>query len=106
MQWRLSACLGALCSRLLGRKHLTHQTQRINPNPALHYLKMQVVAGAVACAAHIPNHLTSRHGFARRDGCCCHVGIPRGKPCTVIQQYLIAVAVVPATDQHCAAVGS
>ena len=75
MQWRLSACLGALCSRLLGRKHLTHQTQRINPNPALHYLKMQVVAGAVACAAHIPNHLTSRHGFARRDGCCCYTGI-------------------------------
>ena len=34
------------------------------------------------------------------------MGIPRGKPCAVIQQYLIAVAVVPAADQHRAAVGS
>ena len=32
---------------------------------------MQMVAGA----AYIPDHLTSRHGFARRDGCCYHVGI-------------------------------
>ena len=67
---------------------------------------MQMVAGAVARAAYIPDHLTSRHGFARRDGCCCHVGIARGKSCTIVQQHLIAVAVVPAADQHRAAVGS
>ena len=67
---------------------------------------MQVVAGAVTGIAYITYNLPSRHGFARRDGCCCHVGIPRGKSCTVIQQHLIAVAVVPAADQHRAAVGS
>lgn len=67
---------------------------------------MQVVAGAVARAAYIPDHLTSRHGFARRDGCCCHVGIARGQASTVIQHHLIAVAAVPAADQHRAAVGS
>ena len=72
----------------------------------MHHLKVQMVAGAVARAAYITDHLTSRHGFARRDGCCCHVGIARGQACTVIQQYLIAVAVVPAADQHRAAVGS
>ena len=30
------------------RMHLRHQTQRVNPNPTLHYLKMQVVAGGRA----------------------------------------------------------
>ena len=65
-----------------------------------------MVASAVARAAYIPDYLTSRHGFARRDGCCCHVGIARGKSCTIVQQHLIAVAVVPAADQHRAAVGS
>ena len=34
------------------------------------------------------------------------MGIPRGKSSAVIQQHLIAVAVVPAADQHRAAVGS
>ena len=60
-----------ICAISTGEQHI----QWIHPNPALHHLKMQVVAGAVARAAYIPDHLTSRHGFARRDGCCCHVGI-------------------------------
>ena len=34
------------------------------------------------------------------------MGVPRGKSSAVIQQHLIAVAVVPAADQHRAAVGS
>ena len=34
------------------------------------------------------------------------MGIPRGKSSAVIQQHLIAVAVVPAADQYRAAVGS
>lgn len=48
-----------------------NQIQRIHPDPALHHLKMQMVAGAVARAAYIPDHLTSRHGFTRRDGSFC-----------------------------------
>ena len=91
-----------ICATLIWRHHI----QWIHPDPALHHLKMQVVAGAVARAAYIPDRLTSRHGFARRDGCCCHVGIACGQACTVIQHHLIAVAVVPAADQHRAAVGS
>ena len=57
MQWQPSTCLGALCSRLLGRKHLTHQTQRINPNPALHYLKMQVIGYVGSTGDSTGNHL-------------------------------------------------
>ena len=106
VQWWLSACLGALCSRLLGRKHLTHQTQRINPNPALHYLKMQVVSRGIPRAAYITYNLPCRYRFPCGNGSLRHVGVPRGQARAVIQQHLIAVAVVPAADQHRAAVGS
>ena len=34
-----------------------------------------------------------------------HVGVPRGQALAVIQHHLIAVAVVPAADQHRTAVG-
>ena len=67
---------------------------------------MQVVSRGIPRAAYIPNNLPCRHGFARRDGCCCHVGVPRGQARAIIQQNLIAVAVVPTTDQHRAAVSS
>ena len=67
---------------------------------------MQMIACAVTSAAYIPDHLTSRHGFTRRDGCCCHVGIARGQARTVIQQHLIAIAVIPTGNHYSAAVGS
>jgi len=67
---------------------------------------MQVVAGAVTGTAYITYNLPCRYRFTCGNGSLRHMGVPRGKPCAVIQQYLIAVAVVPATDQHCAAVGS
>ena len=85
--------------------HLRHKTQRINPYPTLHQLKMQMETCTVTGTAYITYNLPCRHGFARRDGCCCHVGIPRGQARAIIQQNLIAVAVVPAADQHRATVG-
>lgn len=66
---------------------------------------MQVVAGAVAGAAHIPNHLPCRYRFPCGNGSLRHMGIPRGQTRAVIQQHLIAIAVIPAADQHSAAVG-
>ena len=86
--------------------HLRHQTQRVNPNPALQYLKMQVVACAVAGIAYITYNLPCRYRFTCGNGSLRHVGVPRGQTRAVIQRHLIAVAVVPATDQHRAAVGS
>ena len=61
---------------------------------------MQVVAGAVAGAAYIPYNLPCRYRFPCGDGSLRHVGVPRGQASAVIQQHLIAVAVVPAADQH------
>ena len=106
MLWRLSACLGVLCARLLWKMHLRHQTQRVNPNPALQYIKMQVVACAVAGIAYITYNLPCRYRFTCGNGSLRHVGVPRGQARAVIQQHLIAVAVVPAADQHRVAVGS
>ena len=67
---------------------------------------MQVVAGAVAGAAYITYNLPCRYRFTCGNGSLRHMGVPRGKSSAVIQQHLIAVAVVPAADQHRAAVGS
>ena len=51
----------------LERMHLRHQTQRVNPNPALHYLKMQVETCAVAGAAYIYGlHRTKLLSFMTR----------------------------------------
>ena len=86
--------------------HLRHQTQRVNPNPALQYFKMQVVACAVAGIAYITYNLPCRYRFTCGNGSLRHVGVLRGQARAVIQQHLIAVAVVPAADQHRAAVGS
>ena len=36
---------------------------------------MQVVSRGIPRAAYIPNNLPSRHGFVRRDGCCCYTGL-------------------------------
>ena len=67
---------------------------------------MQVVAGAVAGAAYITYNLPCRYRFTCGNGSLRHMGVPRGKSSAVIQQHLIAVAVVPATDQYRTAVGS
>ena len=51
----------------LERMHLRHQRQRVDPNHTLHYLKMQVVAGAVTSAAHIYGlHRTKLLSFMTR----------------------------------------
>ena len=86
--------------------HLRHQTQRVDSNPTLHYLKMQVVAGAVAGIAYITYNLPCRYRFTCGNGSLHHMGIACGQARAVIQQHLIAVAVVPTADQHRAAVGS
>ena len=56
---------------------------------------MQMVSGAVTCTAYKANHLSRRDRFA--GGYCHrnHVGIARGQPCAIVQQNLIAVAVIP-----------
>ena len=61
--------------------------------------------GAVAGVANIANHLPRRDGFARRNSSGSHVGIPRRQARAVVQQNLVAVAVVPARDNDRAAVG-
>ena len=66
---------------------------------------MQVETCAVAGIAYIPNNLPCRYRFPCGNGSLRHVGVPRGQARAVIQQNLIAVAVVPATDQYRAAVG-
>ena len=85
--------------------HLRYQTQRVNQNPALQYLKMQVVACAVAGIAYITYNLPCRYRFTCGNGSLRNVGVPPGQARAIIHQHLIAVAVVPATDQHRAAVG-
>ena len=67
---------------------------------------MQVEACAVAGIAYITYNLSCRYRFTCGNGSLRHVGVPRGQARAVIQQHLIAVAVVPAADQHRAAVGS
>ena len=67
---------------------------------------MQVEACAVAGIAYITYNLPCRYRFTCGNGSLRHVGVPRGQARAVIQQHLIAVAVVPAADQHRAAVGS
>ena len=67
---------------------------------------MQVVAGAVAGIAYITYDLSCRYRFPCGNGSLCHVGIPRGQARAVVQQNLVAVAVVPAGDNGRAAVGS
>lgn len=47
------------------------QAQRINPNPALHDLKMQMVASLI----HIPNNLPCRYRFTSGNGSLRFVGI-------------------------------
>ena len=64
-----------------------------------------MVACAVAGAAYIPNNLPCRYRFTCGNGSLRHVGIARGKSRTVIQQNLVAVAVVPAGNNDRAAVG-
>ena len=66
---------------------------------------MQVEACAVAGIAYITYNLPCRYRFPCGNGSLRHVGVPRGKSSAVIQQHLIAVAVVPAGDNDRAAVG-
>ena len=86
--------------------HLRYQTQRVNPNPTLHYLKMQMIPGAVAGIANITYNLPCRYRFPCGNGRLRHMGIACGQTRTVVQQNLIAVAVVPAGNDDRAAVGS
>ena len=86
--------------------HLRHHTQRINPNPALHNLKMQVETCAVAGIAYITYNLPCRYRVTSGNGSLRHMGIPRGQTRAVIQQNLVAIAVVPAGNDDRAAVGS
>ena len=90
-----------ICAILIWRHHI----QWIHPDPTLHRLKMQVAACAVASIAHIPNNLPCRYRLTCGDGSLHHMGIACGQARAVIQQNLIAVAVVPAADQHRTAVG-
>ena len=57
---------------------------------------MQVEACAVAGIAYITYNLPCRYRFTCGNGSLRHVGVPRGQAGAVIQQHLIAVAVVPA----------
>ena len=66
---------------------------------------MQVETCAVAGIAYITYNLPCRYRFTCGNGSLRHMGIPRGQARAVIQQHLIAVAVVPAADQHRTAVG-
>ncbi len=67
---------------------------------------MQVVSRGIPRAAYITYNLPCRYRFTCGNGSLRHMGVPRGQARAVIQQYLIAVAVVPATDQYRTAVGS
>ena len=84
----------------------TNHIHRIHTHTILHNLKMQVETCAVAGIAYITYNLPCRHRFPCGNGSLRHVGVPRGQARAVIQQNLIAVAVVPAADKHRAAVGS
>ena len=66
---------------------------------------MQVETCAVAGAAYIPYNLPCRYRFPCGNGSLRHMGVPRGQACTVVQQNLVAVAVVPAGNDDRAAVG-
>ena len=79
---------------------------RIHAHTILHNLKMQVETRAVAGIAYIPYNLPCRYRFPCGNGSLRHVGVPRGQARTVVQQNLVAVAVVPAGDNDRAAVGS
>ena len=79
--------------------------QWIHPDPALHHLKTQVETCAVTGIAYIPYNLPCRYRFPCGNGSLRHVGVPRGQARTVVQQNLVAVAVVPAGDNDRTAVG-
>ena len=66
---------------------------------------MQMVACAVAGIAYITYNLPCRYRFPCGNGSLRHVGVPRGQARTVVQQNLVAVAVVPAGDNDRTAVG-
>ena len=80
--------------------------QWIHHDPALHHPKTQVETCAVAGIAYITYNLPCRYRFPCGNGSLRHVGVPRGQARTVVQQNLVAVAVVPAGDNGRAAVGS
>ena len=101
MSKHLSVALPAPTTLIVGQ-HI----QWIHPDPALYHLKTQVETCAVAGIAYIPYNLPCRYRFPCGNGSLRHVGVPRGQARTVVQQNLVAVAVVPAGDNGRAAVGS
>ena len=66
---------------------------------------MQVETCAVAGIADIAYNLPCRYRFPCGNGSLRHVGVPRGQARTVVQQNLVAVAVVPAGNDDRSAVG-
>ena len=60
--------------------HLRYRTQRVNLNPALQYIKMQVVACAVAGIAYITYNLPCRYRFTCGNGSLRHVACRVDKP--------------------------
>ena len=61
------------------------QAQRINPNPALHDLKMQMVARAVPRTAHIADDLPLLHLLSGCDTDAGAVRVQSSQPAAVVQ---------------------
>ena len=66
---------------------------------------MQVETCAVAGIAYLTYNLPCRYRFPCGNGSLRHVGVPRGQARAVVQQNLVAGAIVPAGDNDRAAVG-
>ena len=66
---------------------------------------MQVETCAVAGIAYITYNLPCRYRFPCGNGSLRHMGIPRGQARAVVQQNLVAVAVIPAGNNNRTAMG-
>ena len=66
---------------------------------------MQMETRAVTSIANITYNLSCRYRFSCGNGSLRHMGIPRRQARAVVQQNLVAVTVVPAGNDNCAAVG-
>ena len=80
-------------------------SKRIGKSTTHTHHKVQVITGRISGTAHIANYLTSSNHCAGRNGCGRHVGVARGEPRAIVDQNLVAKAVVPAADQNRTGVG-